>query len=148
MKFCATVFATLLLLGPVLADDVSARARLLGVWQQQDDAGKGISVWVVEAKGDLLHITNSQGDQKLSEIACKPTGAECEGTSAGKKTKVTMYYSGPSLVQLETMGADIIKRQFTATEQADAMDVAVTAITGNTKPETLHLKRAPSTAAR
>ena len=51
MNIYMTAFAALLLWGPVLADDASARAQLIGAWQQQDDSGKGISVWVVEAKG-------------------------------------------------------------------------------------------------
>src|ERR1700680_4709132 len=59
----------------------------------------------------------ANGRQKLSEIECKPTGAECEGTASGKKAKVTMYFNGPTLVQLETVGSDVIKRQFTVREQ-------------------------------
>lgn len=148
MTIYTIAFATLLPFVSVLADDAPARARLIGSWQQQDDSGKVISVWVVETKGDSLHIANSQGDQTLFEIVCKPTGAECEGTSSGKKAKVMMYFNGPALVQLETVGSDVIKRQFTVTEQPDTMDLAVMAITGNTKPETLHLKRTPSTASR
>ena len=146
MTIYMIAFAALLPLMPVLADDAPARARLIGVWQQQDDSGKGISIWALETKGDSLHITNSQGDQKLSEIECKPTGAECEGTSSGKKAKVTMYFNGPTLVQLETVGSDVVKRQFTVTEQPDIMDLAVMPITGNTKSETLHLKRMLSAA--
>src|SRR5216684_176993 len=94
-------------------------------------------------KGGSLHITNSQGDQKLSEIECKPTGAECEGTASGKKAKVTMYFSGPTLVQLETVGSDVIKRQFTVREQPDIMELEVIPIIGSAKSETLHLKRMP-----
>ena len=143
MNIYITAFAALLLWVPVLADDASARAQLIGAWQQQDDSGKGISVWVVETKDNSLHITNSQGDQKLSEIDCKPTGAEGEGTDSGKKTKVTMYFNGPSLVQLETVGTDVIKRQFTVRQQPDMMEIEVMPIIGNVKSETLHLKRMP-----
>ena len=142
MNMYMMAFAALLLWVPVLADDASARAQLMGAWQQQDDSGKGISVWVVETKGNSLHITNSQGDQKLSEIECRP-GAECEGTASGKKSKVTMYFSGPTLVQLETVGSDVIKRQFTVREQPDMMEIEVMPIIGNAKAETLHLKRMP-----
>ena len=35
-----TAFAALLLCVPVLADDVSDRAKLIGSWQRQDDSGK------------------------------------------------------------------------------------------------------------
>ena len=148
MHMYMTAFAALLLWVPVLADDASARAQLMGAWQQQDDSEKGISVWVVETKGNSLHITNSQGDQKLSEIDCKPTGAECEGTDSGKKTKVTMYFNGPTLVQLETVGPDVIKRQFTVREQPDMMEIEVIPIIGNAKSETLHLKRMPLSTGR
>jgi len=37
-------FAALLPLVPVRADDASARARLIGVWQQQDESGKNMSI--------------------------------------------------------------------------------------------------------
>jgi hypothetical protein len=75
MNIYMTAFAALLLWVPVLADDASARAQLIGAWQQQDASGKGIFVWVVETKGNALRITNSQGirnspkssaDQELS----------------------------------------------------------------------------------
>jgi hypothetical protein len=148
MNMYMIAFAGLLLWVPVLADDASARAQLIGSWQQQDASGKGISVWVVETKSNALRITNSQGDQKLSEIECKP-GAECEGTASGKKSKVTMYFSGPTLVQLETVGSDVIKRQFTVREQPDMMEIEVMPIIGSAKSETLHLKRMPpSTGGR
>jgi len=73
MKMYMTAFAALLLWVPVLADDASARAQLIGTWQQQDASGKGISVWVVETKDNSLHITNSQGDQKLQWPDSRPT---------------------------------------------------------------------------
>jgi hypothetical protein len=142
MTIYGTAFAALLLGAPVLADDASARARLIGAWQQQDDSGKGTAVWVLELKGTSLHITYSQGDQRLSEFDCKP-GAECEGTASGKKAKVTMYFDGPALVQIETAGSDVTKRQFTVAEQTDLMELQVMPIIGNAKAETLHLKRIP-----
>ena len=102
----------------------------------------------METKGNALRITNSQGDQKFIEIECRP-GAECEGTASGKKSKVAMYFSGPTLVQLETVGSDVIERQFTVKEQPDMMEIEVMPIIGNAKAETLHLKRMPaSTGSR
>ena len=142
------IFAALLPLVPLLADDSLARGHLIGVWQQQDESGKGTSVSITETKSNSLHITTTQGDQKLSEIECKPTGTECEGTGPGKKVIVLMYFSGPALVQLETAGSDITKRQFAVTEQPDIMELVVTAIVGSAKSETVHFKRMPSKASR
>lgn len=148
MKIYAFALLALLPLMPVRADDAPARARLLGTWQETDGSGKVTSVWVLEADADSLHVTNSQGDQKLSEIDCKPAGAECEGTDSGKKVKVMMYFNGPALVQMETAGTDVIKRRFTVTDKSDMMELDVMPLTGHAKPETLHLKRTAVTAGK
>ncbi len=148
MMIYTIALAALLPLVSVLADDAPARARLIGVWQQEDDSGKGISVWVLETNADSLRVTNSQGDQKLSESDCKPTGAECEGMNSGRKVKVVMYFNGPALVQLETAGSDVIKRRFTVTDKPDMMDLEVIPLAGHAKAETLHLKRLAVAASK
>lgn len=130
-----------LLSGSILADDVSERAKLLGTWQLQDDSGKASAIWTLEMKGAVLHITETLGNQKLSEFACEPKGAECEGTAKGAKATMTMYYDGAALVQFETKGSDVTKRRFTVTAQPDVLDIEVTPIVGGDKAETLHLKR-------
>jgi hypothetical protein len=141
MTIQMTAFVALLLCVPVLADDVSDRAQLLGSWQRQDDSGKEVTVWVLEVRGAALHIMESRGGQKSSEFECPPKGVDCDGTVEGKKAKVTLYYNGPALVQLETRGSDITKRQFTVTGQPDTMEIEVMPILGTDKAETLHLKR-------
>ena len=141
MTIQMTALTALLLCVPVLADDISDRAKLLGSWQAQDDSGKEATVWVLEVKGMALHISESRGDMKISEFECVPKGAECEGTVAGNKATVTMYYDGPALVQLETKGSDVTRRRFALTGQPDMMDLEVRPIVGAGKAETLHLKR-------
>ena len=137
-----TASAALLLCAPMLADDVSDRAKLLGTWQQQDNSAKAAAIWVLEMKGMALHITESLGDQKVTEFACPPKGADCEGTVEGKKAVVSMYYDGPALVQFETQGSDVTRRRFTVTGQPDVMEIDVMPIVGVAdKAETLHLKR-------
>jgi hypothetical protein len=136
-----TALTALLLCVPVLADDVSDRAKLLGSWQAQDVSGKEATVWVLEMKGTALHISESLGGMKISEFECIPKGVECEGTVAGNKATVSMYYDGPALVQLETKGSDVTRRRFTVTGQPDMMDFEVRPIVGAGKAETLHLKR-------
>jgi hypothetical protein len=139
-----TALAALLLCAPVLADDVSDRAKLLGTWQWQDDSSQEATVWVLEMKGEALHITESLGDRKISEFQCPPKGAECEGTVKGMKAVMTMYYQGPALVQFETRGTDVTRRRFTLTGQPDMMDIEVMPIVSPDKAETLHLKRIKS----
>ena len=136
-----TAFAALLLCVPVLADDVSDRAKLIGSWQRQDDSAKAASVWLLELKGTALHITESLGDQKISEFECPPKGADCEGTVEGKKATVSMYYDGPALVQLLTRGSNVTRRRLTVTGQRDMMEIELMPIVGTDKAETFHLKR-------
>ena len=146
MTIQMATLTALLLCVPVLADDVSDRAKLLGRWQRQDDSGKDATVWVLEVKGMALHISESRGDQKISEFECVPKGAECEGTVEGKKATVSMYYDGPALVQFETKGSDVTRRRFTVSGQPDMMDLEVMPIVGAVKGETLHLKRIKNSA--
>jgi hypothetical protein len=146
MTIQMTALMTFLLCVPVLADDVSDRAKLLGSWQRLDDSGKEATVWVLEVKGMTLHISDSLGNQKISEIECVPKGAECEGTVEGKKAKVTMYYDGAALVQFETKESEVTRRRFTITGQPDMMDIEVVPIVGARKADTLHLKRIKNSA--
>jgi hypothetical protein len=143
-----TAFVALLVCLPLLADDVSDRAKLLGSWQRQDDSGKEVAVWVLEMKGDALHITVSVGGQKVSEIECAPKGAECEGAVKGVKTSVRMYYDGPALVQFETRGEDVTKRRLVVTGQPEMMEIEVMPIVGTDKAETMHLKRIKPSESR
>ena len=59
----------------------------------------------------------------------------------GKKVKISMYFNGPTLVQLETIGANVTKRHFTVTEKPDMMELEVMPIVGKAKPEKLHLRK-------
>jgi hypothetical protein len=47
MNMYMTAFAGLLLWMPVLGDDASARAHLIGAWQQQDDAGNRLHALII-----------------------------------------------------------------------------------------------------
>lgn len=134
-------FSALLLSALAFANDDSARAQLVGTWQEENASGNAASVWVLESKGEALHIVHSQGDQKLSEFECTPTGAECEGRVSGKKAKVVMYFNGPTLVQMETVGSDITRRRFTVAAEPDMMELMVVPLVGDVKAETRHLKR-------
>lgn len=52
------------------AADSADHSKLGGAWQVQGEARTGpASVWVLEEKGDAIHVTYSQGDQKLSVVS-------------------------------------------------------------------------------
>ena len=106
----ARVLYTLVLFTSVaFADDYADRAKLAGTWQA--DAG---STLVVENTNDIVKITQSQNGKKVSEIECNVTGKECEVSENGHKAKVSMWFNGPKLVELETRGSEVVKRTFSA----------------------------------
>jgi|SRR5579863_5200707 hypothetical protein len=131
-----------------LADDSTERAKLTGTWQSSTGE-KGIAtkaVWVLESKGDSMHIINSQGDKKMAEYACTLDGKECEVKDGGRKVKVTLYFNGPKLVVLETKGDEVVKRRF-GTAEGDTLELEVIPMVPDGKTETLHFQRVQNGAA-
>jgi hypothetical protein len=122
------------------ADD--DRAKLSGTW------ASGSETWVLTAKGDTWHIAYSQGNQKPAEFDCAADGRDCNVKEAGHPAKVSLYFNGPKLVELETKGTEIIKRRFAVGEQGDQMDVEVIPVVSTEKPATLHFKRVSATASK
>jgi len=142
-KVCFTVVFSLLTFGPVLlmADDSSARARLVGAWQPQDSTAKDAGVWTLERKGDeVMHISYSVGDQKMIEFECGTTGKECKVKDSGKSATVSLWFNGSRLVALETRGQEVLKRRF-AVGDGDSLEVEVIPIQPDGKSEKVVFRR-------
>ena len=138
-----TVLFAIMFVTAAFADDSTARARLIGHWQPAEPTAKDNGVWTLESGGgDVLRVTYSVGDQKLGEFECSTTGRECEVTDSGKSAKVSMWFNGSNLVELETKGREVLKRRFAVAEQGDTLDIEVIPIVPEGKTETLHFKRA------
>lgn len=129
------------------ADDAADRAKLLGTWQLEHGNDKEGSIWMLEDRNDVLHIVQSQNSQKLAEFECGTGGRDCDATDSGHQAKVSMWFSGPKLVQLETRGNDVIKRRFAIVGQGDAMEVEVLPIVPAGKTEILQFKRIQQVSA-
>jgi hypothetical protein len=120
---------------------------LAGTWTAQaDTGGDAATTWVISRKGDAVKIAEMKGTEKLSEVECNTMGRECQFKEDGKKATVSMWFNGPKLVELETKGSDVVKRRFGVNEKGDAMDVEITPISENGKPEVVHFKRVEVTA--
>src|SRR5262249_31835626 len=98
MKLLFAASCGLLFSGVTWAED--DRAKLIGSWRMQDEAGKDTdTVWVLEAKGDAMHISRSEGAHKIAEFECATTGHDCNIKESGKSAKVSLWYNGPALVE-------------------------------------------------
>jgi hypothetical protein len=140
--------STLLLASTAFADDDSSRSKLIGRWQQ---TGKGEfgSTWALEERpADSIHVTNSSGAQTVAEFECNTEGKECALNGAGRKSRISMWFNGPKLVELETRGSQVVKRRFSIAGDGDTMDLEIIPIAPPGKTETLHFKRASRVTAK
>jgi hypothetical protein len=130
----------------LVADDSSDRANLAGTWQltggSDKDAG---AVWTLEAKGDSIRIAQSLNNQEVSSFECKVGGPECPIKDAGRNAKVSLWFNGPKLVQMETRGSEVVKRLYSAS--GDTLSVELIPIVPDGKPQTLTLKRVKAASA-
>jgi hypothetical protein len=118
-------------------------ARLMGAWESQerpDNAGR--MTWLLEAKGDAVHVTYLQGNQKLAEFECDTSGRECPAKDSGHAAKISLWFNGPMLVALETKGSEVVKRRFAVAGTGEEMDVELIPVVSKSKAETVHFKRA------
>ncbi len=141
--------STLLLAGAAFADDYTSRARLIGKWQQNDGNGDAKSTWILaEAPAEAIHVISSTGAQTVAEFECNTVGKECEVKDAGRRSKVSMWFNGLKLVEMETRGSQVLKRRFNVTGNGDTMDMETIPIFPTGKVETTHFKRVPSALAK
>ena len=149
MRVPMIALSTLLLVGIAAADDDSSRAKLIGKWQQSDGEGDARSTWALqEVTADSIRVTNSSGAQTVAEFECNTVGKECAVKDGGRKSKVSMWFNGPKLVELETKGAQVVKRRFSVTGDGDAMELETIPIAPAGKVETSHFKRVPPVVAK
>jgi hypothetical protein len=145
MKALVAGLSTLLLAGSALAADDGVRAKLTGKWQN-DGKEEPNSTWTLKEMGDTIHVVNSNPTGIVVEFDCNIGGRECAIKHAGHKSKVAVWFNGPKLVEMETMGTQVVKRRFTVTGSGDTMDLETIPLVPGGQAETTHFKRAPSEA--
>ena len=140
------IFPMLVMLGAIcLAYDAGDRNKLVGAWELDNGGGK--TSWILEKTSDGLHFTYMHGAEKLADFQCSTSGHECDAQIAGKACKVSLYYSGPSLMMLETRGDTVVQRKFQTASGGKEIDVETASIVPQAKPEILRLKKAPLQAS-
>lgn len=147
MNLCKAAFTLLLLALSAFSDDRADRVKLIGVWESPGNGGKN-GVWTISAGVDTLHITYVEGGQKLADFECNTAGRDCKAKAFGHDSTISMYFNGPKLVQMETRGAEVLKRLFSVGGDGDSMQVELVPIVPDGKPEIQQFKRGPLAAAK
>lgn len=120
LRICAA--AVFLAAGIACGDDLEARERIAGTWESSE-SGDAKAAWVLEEDGEKLRVTYEEGARKLLEYSCTTTGEECSVKLGRKEVKVSMWFSGPKLVLLETAGNNVVKREFEVVEDGNVLTV-------------------------
>jgi hypothetical protein len=108
-----------------------------------DGAGKDAGAWTIETKADgVTKITHKRPNQEVTEFECATNGRECTVKDEGKTVKISRWFNGAKLVQMETRGHEIIQRKFAVVQPGDTLEMEVIPVSPQGKPETLHLRRA------
>src|SRR5271154_1465389 len=123
MMISMVALSALVLASSAFAADESSRAQLMGKWQQSEGSGDAKSTWDLESLGGSIHVTNSKGTQTMAKFECNTVGKECAVEDAGRRSKVSMWFNGTKLVELETRGNEIVKRRFSIAGNGDTMDL-------------------------
>jgi hypothetical protein len=149
MKWMGLACGAIVLAAGALAADGTGRANISGEWQQATAAGKDSGeAWVLDSKPDAIHVTQLQNGQRVAEYDCNTLGRECDVKGSGRHAKVSFYFNGPKLVQLETRGSEVVKRRFSVADQGNSMEVETMPIQPAGKPAVQQFKRVPVSAAQ
>ena len=140
LRWLWTVGVIFVLVGALRGGD-DVRSKLIGSWCNATDGNSSGSVWSLEDRGESIRIIQLLGGQKIADVECNTMGRECEVKDSGRHVKVSMWFNGPKLVQMETRGAEITKRSFAILKEGDAMEIEVIPIAPAGKTEVVHLQR-------
>ncbi|HEY4087763.1 MAG TPA: hypothetical protein VGM43_17610 [Bryobacteraceae bacterium] len=146
MKLAISAFTAFAVIGavslPLTADTQSDRDGLVGVWTENG----GSHGWVIESNANGLHMTQLESSAPVADFTCTTDGHDCDIKISGKKGKVSLYYNGSALIQLETKGSLITKRKFTI--NGNGLKVEVTPMTDKVVTEERQFDRGQSTARK
>jgi hypothetical protein len=121
------------------ADDDADRAKLAGAWQLQDATAKEAGTWNFQNQGEKMQITHVALDQTSTQYECGTSGRECDFKDPARSGKVSFWFNGAKLVQLETRGNEVVKRRFLVKD--GHLEMEIIPISPGGKTETIVLQR-------
>ncbi len=112
----------------------STDASYSGTWLLQNDSA---TKWVLEQHEDQIHVQEITASGTTADYTCNTLGKECDIKDDGHKAKVSFWFNGNNLVELETRGQVVVKRRFEISNTGQEMHVETIPISPSGKPETL-----------
>jgi hypothetical protein len=132
MLHARSSYACILGLLAAAATAQQGKPNFSGKWQlnaekSQLAAGKASAVnLTIEQKGPTIHILktikSADGKESVTEFTCTTDGKDCDA----KGVKVSLWYDGPSLIQMDVSDALIAKTSMTLSEDGNTITLTVT----------------------
>jgi hypothetical protein len=148
LTIAAVTLCGLFSAGATPVEDSAVRAKLMGEWQQSDGNGVTKATWTLKETGSSIHLSNSANAAIVMDFDCNTEGKECTVKHSGHSSKVSIWFNGAKLVELETTGSQVVKRRFTVTGDGDSMELETIPMVPTGPAETTHFKRISGATAR
>jgi hypothetical protein len=119
---------------------------LTGTWVPSAGSNEALGKLEIEHNQDAIKVRELSLENKAEkEFQCATTGQECKSKGPEEDAKVTLWYNGPTLVEMYQArdGKSVVKTRRTLSEDGSTLRVEVIRIVpaGN-KPETMVYRRA------
>ncbi len=100
--------------------------------------------WVIDQKDEALHLSeiakNSDGKQVKTDFDCTTDGKECSTKLDGQPAKISFYFNGAMLVEMDYKGRNrenIVKKRLQLADDGKSMNVELIRVIGTDQPGTL-----------
>ena len=97
---------------------------------------------------DSSQVVNPSDTQNVENFECNTDGKECSIKHSGHSSKVSIWFNGSKMVELETTGSQVVKRRFSVTGNGDTMELETIPVVPGGSPEVTRFKRASAVAAK
>jgi hypothetical protein len=143
IKFPAVTLIALVFAAFALADAQADRAQLMGTWQSDGNEGTKTS-WTLQETGETIHMVNASDAQTVENFECNTDGKECSIKHGGHPSKVSIWFNGSKMVELETTGGQVVKRRFSITGNGESMELETIPVSAGGSTEVTKFKRVSS----
>lgn len=119
---------------------VGSRPDFSGDWIVKGTNGNDASLSIKQnANDETIHIVGAPtASDKQTKFDCSIRGKECTGSFEGEPAKITVYYNGPTLVELAVRGHNgdkVTKTRRTLATDGNSLTVETTEISPPGKTE-------------
>jgi uncharacterized protein YycO len=114
---------------------------LSGTWVADSNSSQK---WVLTQKDNQIHVQKMNGDKVETNFTCSLAGLECKAKENGRSEKITMYFNGSKLVEIEERGDETIKSRMAVSSDGKILTIETVPLSTNQRTEVASFRRQDS----